>query len=379
MEIVWSLFVLIGSLMWLAVLLVPWRPWYTGDFLDSDSSFTQEDLGKITVLIPARNEMKTIETVLTALEAQGRNLNIILIDDQSDDSTVEVARKAVKGEGLRIVPGRALPPGWTGKLWALEQGLAFIDTPLTLLIDADIRLHPGILATLEKTMRQNDLAFASLMAEMHMVSFWERLLMPAFVYFFKLIYPFQLSNSRSSRVAAGAGGCILLETRLLREMGGFYSLHGELIDDCALARKVKSMGYKTWIGLTHSVESLRAYRGLGEIWDMVARTAFTQLHYSWFLLMLCTLIMVTAFWSPVIGLLLPDTAIAVLALVGLSAMILSYLPILKFYRVPGRWALALPVIGTLYLAMTWTSAIQYWLGEGSHWKGRIYSDLLRSN
>ncbi len=365
---------MVGTSMWLAILLVPWSPWHITDFLDSDSSLAQEDLSKITVLIPARNEMKTIEAVLTGLEAQGCNLNIILIDDQSRDSTVEVARKAAgrKGLGLRIISGRPLPPGWSGKLWALEQGLSFVKTPLTLLIDADIKLQPGILVALEKTMKQNGSPFVSLMAEMRMASFWEKLLMPAFIYFFKLIYPFRLSNSSSSRIAAAAGGCILLETRLLKEIGGFQALRGELIDDCALAGKIKSMGHRTWIGLTHSVQSLRAYNDLGTIWDMVARTAFTQLHYSWFLLMLCTIIMVMAFWAPVVGLLFPGTAVKFLAVAGFGAMMLSYLPTLRFYGLSRGWALALPVIGTLYLAMTWASAIQYWLGEGSHWKDRVY-------
>lgn len=379
MEIVWSFLVLVGTSMWLAILLVPWRPWHTGDFLDSDSSLNQEDLSKITALIPARNEMKTIEAVLAGLEAQGCNLNIILVDDQSRDGTVEVARKAISGKGLHIILGKPLLPGWSGKLWALEQGLPFIKTPLTLLIDADIKLQPGILVALEKTMKQNGLRFISLMAEMRMASFWEKLLMPAFVYFFKLIYPFQLSNSSSSRVAAAAGGCILLETRLLREIGGFQALRGELIDDCALARKIKSMGHKTWIGLTHSVQSLRAYNDLSAIWDMVARTAFTQLHYSWFLLILCTIIMVMAFCVPVVGLLFPGAAAKFLAIAGLGAMMLSYLPTLKFYGISKRWALALPLIGMLYLAMTWASAIRYWLGEGSHWKGRVYAKLLGSN
>jgi len=379
MEIVWSLLVLVGTSMWLAILLVPWSPWHITDFLDSNSCLAQEDLSKITVLIPARNEMKTIEAVLTGLEAQGCNLNIILIDDQSRDGTVEVARKAVSREDLRIISGKPLPPGWSGKLWALEQGLPFVKTPLTLLIDADIKFQPGILVALEKTMKQNGLQFVSLMAEMRMASFWEKLLMPAFIYFFRLIYPFRLSNSSSSRIAAAAGGCILLETRLLNEIGGFQALRGELIDDCALAGKIKSMGHKTWIGLTHSVQSLRAYNDLGAIWGMVARTAFTQLRYSWFLLILCTIIMVMAFWSPVVGLLFPGTAVKFLAVAGFGAMILSYLPTLRFYGMSRGWALALPVIGTLYLAMTWASAIQYWLGEGSHWKGRAYPNLLDSN
>lgn len=164
-----------------------------------------------------------------------------------------------------------------------------------------------------------------------------------------------------------------METRLLDEIGGFHALRGELIDDCALARRVKSLGCKTWIGLTHSVRSLRAYNDLGTIWNMVARTAFRQLRYSGFLLALCTVTMVMGFWLPVAGLLSPGSAAKFLCAAGLGAMILSYLPVLKFYGMSKGWALALPVIGTLFLGMTWTSAISYWLGKGPQWKGRTYA------
>jgi hopene-associated glycosyltransferase HpnB len=221
-------------------------------------------------------------------------------------------------------------------------------------------------------MQERDVQLISLMAELRMDTFWEKLLMPAFIYFFKLLYPFRLSNTGTSRVAAAAGGCILLETRLLHEIGGFDSLRGELIDDCALARRIKTLGYKTWIGLTHSVRSIRPYEKLRTIWEMVARTAFTQLHYSGLLLALCTAIMVLSFVVPGLGLFLPSGMAKFFSALGLAIMILCYLPTLKFYGLPGRWALALPLIGILYLAMTWTSAMRYWLGGGSHWKGRSY-------
>jgi hypothetical protein len=149
-------------------------------------------------------------------------------------------------------------------------------------------------------------------------------------------------------------------------------LRGELIDDCALARRIKTLGYKTWIGLTHSVRSIRPYEKLRTIWEMVARTAFTQLHYSGLVLALCTAVMVLSFVVPVLGLFLPSGMAKFFSALGLAIMILCYLPTLKFYGLPGRWALALPLIGILYLAMTWTSAMRYWLGGGSHWKGRVY-------
>jgi len=371
METILTLFAITGAAIWLTILLLPWRPWSTSEVLDVSSPLPEVDLGDITVLIPARNEAETIKATLPALTAQGRGLNIILIDDQSSDGTGQVARKAVD-ENLLIIKGKSLPSGWTGKLWALEQGRSHIRTPFTLLLDADIEPLPGIIGELKRAMQERDVQLISLMAELRMDTFWEKLLMPAFIYFFKLLYPFHLSNSSSSKVAAAAGGCILLETRLLHEIGGFNSLRGALIDDCALARRIKTLGYKTWIGLTHSVRSIRPYEKLRTIWEMVARTAFTQLHYSGLLLALCTAIMVLSFVVPGLGLFLPSGMAKFFSALGLAIMILCYLPTLKFYGLPGRWALALPLIGILYLAMTWTSAMRYWLGGGSHWKGRAY-------
>ncbi|MBT8407200.1 MAG: glycosyltransferase [Deltaproteobacteria bacterium] len=372
METILTLFAISGAAIWLTILLLPWRPWSTSEVLDVSSPLPEVDLGDITVLIPARNEAETIKATLPALTAQGRGLNIILIDDQSSDGTGQVARKAVD-ENLLIIKGKSLPAGWTGKLWALEQGRSHIRTPFTLLLDADIEPLPGIIAELKRAMQERDVQLISLMAELRMKTFWEKLLMPAFIFFFKLLYPFRLSNTGTSRVAAAAGGCILLETRLLHEIGGFDSLRGELIDDCALARRIKTLGYKTWIGLTHSVRSIRPYEKLRTIWEMVARTAFTQLHYSGLVLALCTAIMVLSFVMPGLGLFLPSGMAKFFSALGLAIMILCYLPTLKFYGLPGRWALALPLIGILYLAMTWTSAMRYWLGRGSHWKGRAYS------
>ena len=371
MEIILTLFAITGAAIWLTILLLPWRPWSTSEVLDVSSPLPEVDLGDITVLIPARNEAETIKATLPALTAQGRGLNIILIDDQSSDGTGQVARKAVD-ENLLIIKGESLPSGWTGKLWALEQGRSHIRTPFTLLLDADIEPLPGIIGELKRAMQERDVQLISLMAELRMDTFWEKLLMPAFIYFFKLLYPFRLSNTGTSRVAAAAGGCILLETRLLHEIGGFNSLRGALIDDCALARRIKTLGYKTWIGLTHSVRSIRPYEKLRTIWEMVARTAFTQLHYSGLLLALCTAVMVLSFVVPGLGLFLPSGMAKFFSALGLAIMILCYLPTLKFYGLPGRWALALPLIGILYLAMTWTSAMRYWLGGGSHWKGRAY-------
>ena len=196
--------------------------------------------------------------------------------------------------------------------------------------------------------------------------------MPAFVYFFKMLYPFHLSNSGFTGVAAAAGGCILLETRVIKEMGGFKAIRNELIDDCALAKRVKLLGCRTWIGLTHSVHSLRSYENLAGIWEMVARTGFCQLRYSAILLVGTTAIMLLVFWLPVAGLFFPTIIAKTVSAAALGTLILSYLPTLRFYGLPRKWALALPLIAALYLAMTWSSATRFWFGEGSTWKGRFY-------
>jgi hopene-associated glycosyltransferase HpnB len=366
----------LGALPWVGVLLVPWGPWRVHEVLDSkvDPQKTV-DLSDITVLIPARNEAVTVQSMLRALDAQGAGMKIVLIDDQSDDDTIRFARAAI--QNLQIVSVYALPAGWSGKLWALEQGCRYVHTPLTLLLDADIELRPGILVALRERMQHDNLALISLMASLRMQSFWERLLMPAFIYFFKLLYPFHLSNTLHCRqVAAAAGGCVLLRTWVLEEIGGFHSLRDALIDDCALAERVKSLGHRTWVGLTHSVRSLRAYDDLAGIWNMVARSAFTQLHYSIVRLLACTAIFIIALWVPPAVLMLPDAAVRMVAATTLGAMMLSYLPTLRFYSRSPAWALAMPLIGSLYLAMTWTSAVRYWCGYRSYWKKRTYTKTL---
>jgi hopene-associated glycosyltransferase HpnB len=367
----WNYFAAIGALIWLAIILLPCRPWDTRETLDSISTTSDSDLSDITVVIPARNEAQVIGTTLSSLKAQGLDFVIVVVDDQSTDETAAVA-EALGGQNLHILSGDPLPPGWSGKVWALEQGFCHVHTRLTLLIDADIKLHPGIVLMLCQKLKRDSLHFISLMAQPRMVSFWERLLMPAFVYFFKMLYPFRLSNSGFNGVAAAAGGCILLESRLIKEIGGFKAIRNELVDDCALAKRVKSLGYKTWIGLTHSVHSLRRYENLAGIWNMVARTAFRQLRYSMLFLVGTTAIMLMVFWLPVAGFFFPAASAKIISASALAGLLLSYLPTLTFYGRDKAWALAMPLIATLYLAMTWSSAIRFWVGAGSSWKDRFY-------
>ncbi len=368
METAWL--VLPGLFIWAAVPALPWQPCRIREQLDSTGD-QSADLRDVTVLMPARNEAAVIADVLRALGRQGRGLRVVLVNDQSTDATAAAARQAGL-ENLDIVDGKPPPPGWSGKLWALHQGLSRVKTEHVLLLDADIQLAPGTAAVLKTKMQEDDLHLASLMALLPAQSFWEKLLLPAFVYFFKLLYPFHLSNSGSRRVAAAAGGCILLRTAALARVGGFESIKDRLIDDCALARRFRDAGLATWIGLTRSVRSLRRYHGPGGIWRMTARTAFTQLRYSYALLVLCSILMTAAFAAPAAGLLWGAPGDRLLAGIAVLLMAGSYLPILRYYRLNPLWALALPAAGMLYLLMTWDSARRYRSGVAATWKNRNY-------
>jgi hopene-associated glycosyltransferase HpnB len=357
----------IPALMWVGLLLVPWRPWSTREHVEADA-MSPVDLGEITVLIPARNEADLIGATLAALQVQAHGLNVVVIDDQSSDATVQIAAAY---PNTRVISGKPLPEGWAGKLWALEQGMAHVHTAMTLLLDADIQLQPGLLGCLLAHKQREGRQLVSLMADLRRTSFWDRLLLPAFVYYFKLLYPFSLSNSRNRHVAAAAGGCVLVDTQVLRHVGAFASLRDALIDDCTLARQVKNAGYSTWLGLSHEVVSLRPYGTLGSIHDMVARSAFTQLGYSTPLLMAVTAVFALAYGLPFV--LLGLVHVWPLGLVAWVAMTLSYLPVLRYYRMSPLWALLLPLSAVLYLGMTWSSALRYWRGIRSRWKGRTYS------
>ncbi|HCU89187.1 MAG TPA: hypothetical protein DGR97_04550 [Gammaproteobacteria bacterium] len=216
------------------------------------------------------------------------------------------------------------------------------------------------------------------MANLHMKSFWEKLLLPPFVYFFKLIYPFQLVSSPRSRVAAAAGGCALVRLDKLRSIGGFMSLKGAIIDDCSLARRIKESSGRIWIGLSNDARALRPYESLSSIWNMVARTAYTQLHYSYVLLIGCTVLMALSYLVPLIALFSDSSTTKFLGAIALTAMFGSYLPTVGYYRLPMYWVVTLPTAAMMFLAMTWTSAIRYVRGERSRWKNRSYPSTQTS-
>ncbi len=366
-----ALLITAAAVIWLAVLLLPWQPWRTRERFHPATAH-QRSLDAVTVVIPARNEADVIATTLTALRRQDPRLRILLVDDQSTDATADIARRHGT-ERLTILATPPLPAGWSGKLWALEQGVKRVETDYTLLLDADIELHPGVIAGLLDKLRQEKLQMVSVMACLRMVNQWEKLLMPAFIYFFKLLYPFALANRPDSRIAAAAGGCILIRSDTLRSIGGPAALRTELIDDCALARHVKQSGGRTWLGLTRAAISQRRYDNLAAIREMVTRTAYTQLRYSPWLLTACLMLLLISYVVPVAGLFYPGTArwLAVAAIIGMGA---SYWPTLRYYELPLWRVLTLPFAAILFGLMTLDSARRHWTGHGAAWKDRRYTN-----
>lgn len=361
---------------WLGVLVAPRQAHRVRERLEADPA-APDDLAAITVLIPARDEAESIGRAVRSLAAQGRHLEVLVVDDQSSDGTAQVARAAANGVlALRVLAGQPLPPGWAGKLWALEQGLAHVERPYVLLMDADIELEPSFLPALLRAARERDATLVSIMAELHCTTFWERLLAPAFVFFFKLLYPFAASNDPRGRTAAAAGGCMLVRTDVLRAAGGFAAIRGALIDDCTLAGVLKRARPPIWLGLSHSVRSLRVYAELGDFWRMVSRSAFTQLRYSTALLLLATALMIVTLLAPVAGVmaavLTGEHYVGALAAGGWAALAAAYAPVVRFYRLSLWWAALLPAAGALFLAMTWSSALGFWRGTRASWKSRTY-------
>lgn len=346
----------------------------------------------VTVLIPARNEAEVIEQSLASLLAQSYpgDLRIILIDDDSGDGTAAIAKAAANDCGLSdrltVVAARDLPAGWSGKLWALSEGLAEAEKSVESaryiwLTDADIAHGPTTLANLVAKAEDENRDLVSVMVQLHCGNFWERLLIPPFVYFFQKLYPFPAVAEPNSKTAAAAGGCILLRRDALLAAGSFAAMRNALIDDCALAAMVKHRKGRAvggiWLGLTQDSRSIRPYRNLAEIWDMVARCAYTQLHHSPWLLLGALVGMCLTYLVPLLGLLaalvLGDVTVGLLALAALTLMTITALPTYRRYGLADWRALALPLAAVLYNAMTLSSALRYWRGKGGRWKGR-YQD-----
>lgn len=341
----------------------------------------------VAIVVPARDEAGVLPVSLPSLLAQkypGR-ARVILVDDHSGDGTGALAASMAGPDGLplTVTTPPPLPPGWTGKLWALRHGVELATaepddgaTEYLLLTDADIAHGPDSLAELVAAAESAGLDLVSQMARLRVTTGWERLIVPAFVYFFAQLYPFRRSNRPGSRTAAAAGGCSLVRRDALERAGGVAAIRGAVIDDVSLARAVKSSGGRIWLGLATRVDSVRPYPRLAELWRMVSRSAYAQLRHSPLLLAGTVLGLTLVYLVPpaatVAGL---ATGLPAVALTGAAAWLLmagTYLPMLRYYGQPAAAAPLLPFTALLYLLMTVDSAVQHWRGRGAAWKGRTY-------
>jgi hopene-associated glycosyltransferase HpnB len=337
---------------------------------------------RIAVIIPARNEADVIDRAVRSLLQQiGRHqIHIFLVDDASTDGTAQAARAAAiaekQAQNLTILDGSPLPPGWSGKLWAMQQGIeqaAKTAPDYFLFTDADIEHAPDSVATLVSIAQAGPYDMASFMVKLHCQSVAEKLLIPAFVYFFfKLYPPAWIANPRRSEAGA-AGGCILICPAALEKAGGIAAIRQEVIDDCSLAARVKRNGGRLWLGASATTRSVRPYDGFSGIGSMISRSAFNQLRHSNFLLLISIIGMAATYLLP-LTLVFAVHRSAPAALLGGIAwllMVLSYWPVLRLYRLNPLWALALPVAAVFYVGATFHSAWKYWMGRGGEWKGRI--------
>ena len=344
----------------------------------------------VIAVVPARNEADVVGAAITSLLRQDYRPapEVWLVDDGSTDGTAEVARAAAEAAGesgrLVIVPAPPRPPEWTGKLWAMESGLAALrDAGLqpgyVLLTDADIRHEPRAIAALVARSERHGLVLCSLMVRLHCMSLIERLMIPAFVFFFQMLYPFSWVNGSRRRTAAAAGGCMLVRRVVLERAGGLPEIRNRLIDDCALAGLMKPLG-PIWLGLTAETVSLRPYDGLGAIWRMVARSAYEQLGHAPLALLGTVLGMVLTYLVPpaalLAGMVLGEPVPVIFALATWALMAIAYAPTLRLYGLGPGWAAALPLVALLYVMMTVDSARRHWQGRGGEWKDRLAGGIL---
>lgn len=333
------------------------------------------EIPPVVIIVPARDEAGLIEQTLSSLLAQdyAGAFHVILVDDGSTDGTGQIAR-ALSDPRLTVVTGAARPPGWTGKLWAVAQGVAQVrKAELLLLTDADIVHDPAHLRVLVAEAERSNLDLVSEMVELACDSPAEQALVPAFVYFFQMLYPFAWVNDGMRRTAAAAGGTILVRQRAIQRIGGVESVRDALIDDVALAAAVKKGG-RIWLGHSRLARSIRPYPRAGDIWRMVARTAYVQLRYSPVLL-LATLVTMALTWIvPPAAALFGRGAAFWCGLTTWLMLAISYLPTLRRFGRASLWAALLPLIAVFYMAATVGAAVDYYRGRGVAWKGRAYQE-----
>ena len=369
--------------IWVYLVLGRGRFWLARERDDRREPAPPAAWPRVVAVIPARDEVETIGATVRSLLGQSYpgSFSIVLVDDESRDGTAAAARAAAVAAGapdrLTVLAGQPLPAGWTGKLWAMAQGIDQANAAAPdylLLTDADIAYAPDALAHLVARAEAGGYVLTSLMAKLRCESFAERCFVPAFIYFFQMLYPFAWVNRPDHPMAGAAGGCMLVRPQALRAAGGVAAIRGALIDDCALGAAMKKQG-PIWLGLTARVTSARPYERIDDIRRMVIRSAYAQLGYSPLLLLGTVLGMAMTYLAG------PMMAVAGHGLAqafGTSAfalMVVSYQPILRFYRRSPLWGLALPAIAFAYMAFTVDSAYQHGRGRGGMWKGRVQAQI----
>ncbi|GAB5470407.1 MAG: glycosyltransferase [Rhodospirillales bacterium] len=383
-----AILALLPLLAWIYLLTLHGGFWRARPCLDRAPGRLSEPLPSVVAVVPARNEADVIGAAVQGLLAQDYpgSLRILIVDDQSEDDTAAQAEAAAQAfgtaaHGIAILATPTRPTGWVGKLWALESGCRSLGEPPDYwwFTDADIGHAPDTLGRLVAEARSGQRSQVSLMVRLSCASAWERLLIPAFVFFFQKLYPFPWVCANRRDTSAAAGGCMLVRTDDFAAAGGFPAMRGAVIDDCTLAANLRPAarraGRGLYLGLTLRSHSLRPYSGLGEIWRMVARSAYTQLRYSPLLLVATLLGMALLYLAPpallLVGALAGDGPAAVLGGLTWLLMALAWVPTLRLYGL-GPWrGLLLPLAGLLYSAMTFDSGRRHWQGKGAAWKGRV--------
>ncbi len=371
--------------IWIYLFAGRGRYWRAGERDDRAEPAPPASWPRVVAVIPARDEAETIGTTIGSLLGQSYAgaFSIILVDDESRDGTADAARAAAARAGasdrLTVLSGSPLPAGWTGKLWAVHQGVARATSgtempDYLLLTDADITYTPGALAPLVARAQAGGYVLTSLMAKLRCQSFAERCFVPAFIYFFQMLYPFAWVNRRDHAMAGAAGGCMLVRPQALQAAGGIAAIRGALIDDCALGAAMKRQG-PIWLGLTERVISARPYDRIEDIRRMVARSAYAQLGYSPLKLCGCLLGMGLTFLAGPLLAFLGSGLAQALGAATFALIVLSFQPILRFYRASPLWGLALPLIALTYMAFTLDSAYQHGRGRGGLWKGRVQAGV----
>ena len=347
---------------------------------DSTKKIIIKIIKKICVVIPARNEEKNLPETLNSIVRQNlNNISILIIDDNSSDKTHIVASNLLKKKKInhQVVKGKKLPNGWSGKVWALKQAidiLKYKKIEYYLFLDSDIILKKGIISEAVNFLSQRKLLMVSLMAKLNCTTSWEKLLIPAFIYFFQKIYPFSKVNDPNNSLAAAAGGFILCKSEVFSKVNLYEQIKDKVIDDCNIAKKIKEKG-NIWLGLTEKVCSRRCYTNLSEIWKMVSRTAYEQLSFSPLYLCLSILGMCIIYLYPMLAIFFFEEiqiSLFLLNILTILILVISFRPTVNFYKLPSFYYFSLPFASLIYMMMTFTSAFNFHFRKGNVWKGRKY-------